>query len=83
MQKKNQKLELITKTYFSLFKSFINNTKSQKAIVGSTCFFSFYLPYIFASIEFKEERKVLLEVIGPELQSIYDDRQIEVGLWFK
>lgn len=29
--------------------------------------------------EFKEERKVLLEVIGPELQSIYDDRQIEVG----
>lgn len=30
-------------------------------------------------IEFKEERKVLLEVIGPELQSIYDDRQIEVG----
>lgn len=30
--------------------------------------------------EFKEERKVLLEVIGPELQSIYDDRQIEVRL---
>lgn len=28
--------------------------------------------------EFKEERRVLLEVIGPELQSIYDDRQIEV-----
>ncbi|KAG5678699.1 hypothetical protein PVAND_008347 [Polypedilum vanderplanki] len=28
--------------------------------------------------EFKEERKVLLEVIGPELQSIYDDRQIEI-----
>lgn len=28
--------------------------------------------------EFKEERRILLEVIGPELQSIYDDRQIEV-----
>lgn len=34
---------------------------------------------INGSIEFKEERKVLLEVIGPELQSIYDDRQIEVS----
>jgi hypothetical protein len=32
----------------------------------------------FLHTEFKEERKVLLEVIGPELQSIYDDRQIEV-----
>lgn len=29
-------------------------------------------------IEFKEERRLLLEVIGPELQSFYDDRQIEV-----
>lgn len=28
--------------------------------------------------EFREERRILLEVIGPELQSIYDDRQIEV-----
>lgn len=34
---------------------------------------------IYVSLEFKEERKVLLEVIGPELQSIYDDRQIEVS----
>lgn len=32
----------------------------------------------FQCLEFKEERKVLLEVIGPELQSIYDDRNIEV-----
>lgn len=30
--------------------------------------------------DFKEERKVLLEVVGPELQSIYDDRQIEVSM---
>ena len=37
---------------------------------------SFY--WIFHHLEFKEERKVLLEVIGPELQSIFDDRQIEV-----
>lgn len=36
----------------------------------------YYLKYT----EFTEERKVLLEVIGPELQSIYDDRQIEVNL---
>lgn len=34
-------------------------------------------------VEFKEERKVLLEVIGPELQSIYDDRQIEVCVKYK
>lgn len=30
-------------------------------------------------IDFREERKVLLELIGPELQSMYDDRQIEVN----
>ncbi|ETN64158.1 hypothetical protein AND_004106 [Anopheles darlingi] len=30
--------------------------------------------------DFKEERRVLLEVIGPDLQSLYDDRQIEVEL---
>lgn len=29
--------------------------------------------------EFKEERRILLEVIGPELQALYDDRQIEVS----
>lgn len=34
---------------------------------------------IFA--EFKEERRILLEVIGPELQSLYDDRQIEVRIF--
>ncbi|KXJ84372.1 hypothetical protein RP20_CCG000009 [Aedes albopictus] len=28
--------------------------------------------------DFKEERRLLLEVIGPDLQSVYDDRQIEV-----
>ncbi|XP_059616881.1 protein qui-1 isoform X2 [Phlebotomus argentipes] len=28
--------------------------------------------------EFKEERRVLLEVVGPEIQSFYDDRQIEM-----
>lgn len=33
---------------------------------------------VFCTTEFKEERRILLEVIGPELQSIYDDRQIEV-----
>ena len=33
---------------------------------------------IYPCTEFKEERRILLEVIGPELQSIYDDRQIEV-----
>jgi hypothetical protein len=40
---------------------------------------SYSLLFICGTIEFKEERKVLLEVIGPELQSIYDDRQIEVS----
>ncbi|KAJ6644572.1 Protein qui-1 [Pseudolycoriella hygida] len=30
--------------------------------------------------EFREERKVLLELIGPELQSMYDDRQIEIEI---
>uniref|UniRef100_A0A1B0CRU1 Uncharacterized protein n=1 Tax=Lutzomyia longipalpis TaxID=7200 RepID=A0A1B0CRU1_LUTLO len=28
--------------------------------------------------EFREERRVLLEVVGPEIQSFYDDRQIEM-----
>lgn len=40
---------------------------------------SILIDIICNSPEFKEERKVLLEVIGPELQSIYDDKQIEVG----
>ncbi|XP_058122559.1 protein qui-1 [Anopheles ziemanni] len=30
--------------------------------------------------DFKEERRLLLEVIGPDLQSLYDDRQIEVEI---
>lgn len=34
--------------------------------------------FIFHKIEFKEERKILLEIIGPELQTVFDDRQIEV-----
>lgn len=29
--------------------------------------------------EFNQERRMLLELVGPELQSLYDDRQIEVG----
>ncbi|XP_063698417.1 protein qui-1 isoform X2 [Culicoides brevitarsis] len=28
--------------------------------------------------DFKEERRMLLEVVGPELQRLYDDRQIEI-----
>lgn len=32
----------------------------------------------FFQKEFKEERKILLEIIGPELQTVFDDRQIEV-----
>lgn len=35
--------------------------------------------YYHFEIDFREERKVLLELIGPELQSMYDDRQIEVN----
>lgn len=30
--------------------------------------------------EFREERRMLLEVVGPELQSLYDDRQIEIEM---
>lgn len=29
--------------------------------------------------EFNQERRMLLELVGPELQSLYDDRQIEVS----
>lgn len=36
----------------------------------------FYFLHIF--VEFCQERRMLLELVGPELQSIYDDRQIEV-----
>jgi hypothetical protein len=46
--------------------------------LSSNLHFCFPFSHIFASLEFREERKVLLEVIGPELQSIYDDKQIEV-----
>lgn len=37
--------------------------------------------FVVLFIEFREERRILLEVIGPELQSIYDDRQIEVNFF--
>lgn len=30
--------------------------------------------------EFNQERRMLLELVGPELQTLYDDRQIEVGI---
>lgn len=33
----------------------------------------------FCRLDFPEERKQLLEVVGPELQSIYDDMGIEVS----
>lgn len=38
-----------------------------------------YYPNARSRTDFQEERRTLLEVIGPELQSIYDDRQIEVS----
>lgn len=44
------------------------------------CVSLFLLPLL--NIEFKVERRILLEIIGPELQSIYDDRQIEVTDFF-
>lgn len=62
-----------------LVKIYISSTKHGKGmwnwVVGN---FKKHLLYFFDTSEFKEERKVLLEVVGPELQSIYDDRQIEV-----
>jgi len=33
----------------------------------------------FCPLDFPEERKQLLEMVGPELQSIYDDMGIEVS----
>ena len=39
----------------------------------------YLFPSLLSTTEFKEERRILLEVIGPELQSLYDDRQIEVS----
>ncbi|XP_037926913.1 NACHT domain- and WD repeat-containing protein 1 isoform X3 [Hermetia illucens] len=30
--------------------------------------------------EFREERRMILEMIGPELQALYDDRQVEIEL---
>uniref|UniRef100_A0A182LW03 Uncharacterized protein n=1 Tax=Anopheles culicifacies TaxID=139723 RepID=A0A182LW03_9DIPT len=30
--------------------------------------------------DFKEERRLLLEVIGPDLQTLYDDRQLEIEI---
>lgn len=44
--------------------------------------FVYLLLSLLLNIEFKVERRILLEVIGPELQSIYDDRQIEVTDFF-
>lgn len=45
-------------------------------LFGSRRYNAFSLFLIF--LEFTEERKQLLELVGPELQSIYDDMGIEV-----
>lgn len=45
-------------------------------LFGSRRYNTFPLFLIFP--EFIEERKQLLELVGPELQSIYDDMGIEV-----
>lgn len=37
-------------------------------------------PYVYPIADFQNERRTLLEVVGPELQSVYDDRQIEVSI---
>lgn len=52
----------------------VSSTLSSYAELNVYLFLSFML----LNIEFKVERRILLEIIGPELQSIYDDRQIEV-----
>lgn len=65
-----------------LIKIYISSTKhgmySSFPLKVFCCIFT-YAHHCCFYLEFKEERKVLLEVIGPELQSVYDDRQIEVG----
>lgn len=33
--------------------------------------------------DFREERRQILEMVGPELQSTYDDRHIEVANFYK
>lgn len=40
---------------------------NAKYCLNETCF-----------TEFREERRQILEMVGPELQSTYDDRYIEV-----
>lgn len=65
-----------------LVKIYISSSKQGKTgrFVCTNALIEFLSPLhpTCCRVEFKEERKVLLEVIGPELQSIYDDRQIEV-----
>jgi NACHT domain- and WD repeat-containing protein len=66
-----------------LVKIYISSTKNGKwSWIAIEIQFGFVLNslklYSEIPLEFKEERRVLLEVIGPELQSIFDDRQIEV-----
>ncbi|CAD7015396.1 unnamed protein product [Ceratitis capitata] len=39
-----------------------------------------YLDLNLTIEEFCQERRMLLELVGPELQSIYDDRQIEIEI---
>lgn len=42
------------------------------------CLFS-VLKIDFFVADFREERRQILEMVGPELQSTYDDRYIEVN----
>lgn len=67
-----------------LMKIFLQKFMSSSVLFTNHILYTAYsFIYLFThSIfheEFKEERRILLEVIGPELQSLYDDRQIEVS----
>lgn len=57
----------------------VKSTLSELSVNGNRVKWRRHVRFLFA--EFREERRILLEVIGPELQSIYDDRQIEVSLF--
>lgn len=68
----------------ALMEIFLQKFMSSYVLFTNPLLFTAY-PYIYLFThyifyaEFKEERRILLEVIGPELQSLYDDRQIEVS----
>lgn len=82
--KKSVESEILCESYEKLWVR-IREWLKNKLLINRELYININIKYEIKSIwqlyslDFPEERKQLLEMVGPELQSIYDDMGIEVS----